>query len=205
MPTDQGLSPDSGRIRLVAMKIAEAAPIGGAELWPLSVEGYHALGEAGLMPERTELLYGLVYHKMSKSPLHSYLVQLLQELFLRHAPRGFAVRVEQPLTLTDSEPEPDLVVVRGTPADFRLQHPKTAELVVEVCVTTLDFDRSKLPAYASAGMKECWLVLGMEKRVEVYSQASGNRFTQRAVFGPRGVLKSLTIPELTIDLERLFG
>ena len=47
------------------MKAAEAlqAPVGGAKVWPLSVEAYHALGEARLIPERTELLYGFVYHK----------------------------------------------------------------------------------------------------------------------------------------------
>ena len=47
------------------MKAAEAlqAPVRGAEVWPLSVEAYHALGEARLIPERTELLYGFVYHK----------------------------------------------------------------------------------------------------------------------------------------------
>ncbi len=39
------------------------APVRGAEVWPLSVEAYHALGEARLIPERTELLYGFVYHK----------------------------------------------------------------------------------------------------------------------------------------------
>ena len=38
-------------------------PMRGAEVWPLSLEAYHALGEAGLMPERTELLYGFVYNK----------------------------------------------------------------------------------------------------------------------------------------------
>jgi len=56
------------------MKAAEAlpTPAGGAEVWPLSVEAYHVLGEARLIPERTELLYGFVYHKMSKSPLHSF-------------------------------------------------------------------------------------------------------------------------------------
>jgi hypothetical protein len=53
------------------MKIAEALqmPARDAEIWPLSVEAYHALGEAGLIPKRTELLYGFVYHKMAKSPL----------------------------------------------------------------------------------------------------------------------------------------
>ena len=46
------------------MKAAEdlQVPVRGAEVWPLSVEAYHTLGEAGLIPERTELLYGFVYH-----------------------------------------------------------------------------------------------------------------------------------------------
>jgi len=50
------------------MKAAEAlqARVRGAEVWPLSVAAYHALGEAGLIPEQTELLYGFVYHKSSK-------------------------------------------------------------------------------------------------------------------------------------------
>ena len=29
-----------------------------AQIWPLSVKAYHALGEMGLIPEKTELLYG---------------------------------------------------------------------------------------------------------------------------------------------------
>jgi hypothetical protein len=37
----------------------------GAALWPLSVAAYRALGEAGLIPQNTELLYGFVYAKIS--------------------------------------------------------------------------------------------------------------------------------------------
>src|SRR5438552_8681650 len=97
------------------MKTAEAleGPVRGAETWPLSVEAYHALGDAGLIPERTELLYGFIYHKMAKSSVHSSLVQVLQELLYRLVPRDFLVRTEQPITCADSEPEPELAVVRG--------------------------------------------------------------------------------------------
>ena len=47
------------------MKTVEAleGPLREAEIWPLSVEAYHVLGEAGLIPKRTELLYGFVYRK----------------------------------------------------------------------------------------------------------------------------------------------
>ena len=57
-----------GGLDFCKMRAAEAlqARVRGAEVWLLSVAAYHALGEAGLIPERTELLYGFVYHKRSK-------------------------------------------------------------------------------------------------------------------------------------------
>lgn len=55
-------------------------PLRGAPLWPLSVMAYRALGEMGLIPKNTELLYGFVYTKMSKSPFHSFLVVRLLRL-----------------------------------------------------------------------------------------------------------------------------
>ena len=180
-------------------------PEGGAEVWPLSVAAYHVLSETGLIPERTELLHGLVYHKMSKSPFHSFLVQVLQEMLRDALPPGCLLRTEQPITCTDSEPEPDFAIVRGKIADFRRSHPKTAELVIEVCVTSAEFDRSKLRAYASAGVKECWLVLGPEKKVEVYRFPSGTEFRQRSEHGSSEQLTSDALPALDVDLSKLFA
>jgi Uma2 family endonuclease len=187
------------------MQAAETlqAPLRGAEVWPLSVEAYHALSDARLIPERTELLYGIVYHKMSKSPLHSFLVQLLQDILHAVVPGGFVVRTEQPITCVDSEPEPDLAVVRGQVADFRREHPRTAELVIEVCVTSADYDRSKLRAYASAGVKECWLVLGREKQIEAHRQPGQGQFAERTLHGPGVRLTSTAIPSFTVDLSKL--
>ena len=34
--------------------------VAGGQLWPLSVAAYRALGDAGLIPKDTELLYGFV-------------------------------------------------------------------------------------------------------------------------------------------------
>jgi Uma2 family endonuclease len=187
------------------MKAAEVlpAPVRGAEVWPLSVEAYHALGEARLIPERTELLYGFVYHKMSKSPLHTFLVLRLLRLLQAILPPGMHLRPEQPLTCVDSEPEPDLAVVLGAEEDYRLEHPRTAELVIEVCVSSAEYDRSKLRAYASAGVKECWLVLGQEKQIEVHRQPGGGQFAQRTVHRPGAQLASAAIPSFSVDVSRL--
>ena len=77
---------------------------------PISVEQYHAISEAGIVPERTELLDGVIIGQMTKSPLHTYLVQLLVSLISTQLPAGFYVRSEQPLTLSGSEPEPEAAI-----------------------------------------------------------------------------------------------
>ena len=188
------------------MKTVEIPPVPlrGAQLWPLSLTAYRALGEAGLIPKNTELLYGLVYTKMSKSPLHTFLVVRLLRLLESVIPPGHVLRSEQPVTCLDSEPEPDVSVVHGTDNDFLADHPRTAEFVVEVCVTSRDYDRSKLRAYASAGVKECWFVLGPEKQIEVYRQPKNDQFTEHAVHGPGGALTSAALPKFTLLLDALF-
>lgn len=177
----------------------------GPQVWPLSVSAYHALGELGLIPEKTELLYGQVFHKMPKSPFHRFLVQRLLRLLRQVLPAGCFVWQEQPITCDASEPEPDLCVIRGQEDDFQTEHPRTAELVIEVCVSSHEYDRSKLRAYAVAGVKECWLVLGPERQIEVYRQPAGERYAERLILGPGGSVTSVSVPSLTVDLNGLFA
>jgi Uma2 family endonuclease len=113
----------------------------GAEVWPMSVAAYRSLGEAGFIPKNSELLYGIVYTKMSKSPPHSATVRRLLKLLQGISLPGRFISSEQPITCNDSEPEPDVSIVQGTEEDFWDEHPRTAELVIEVCVITHEFDR----------------------------------------------------------------
>ncbi len=130
-----------GSAYVLPMTAAEAAKtdMRAPQLWPLSVQAYHALGEMGLIPERTELLYGQVFCKMPKSPFHALLLMRLLDLLRRATPPGVHVRQDQPILCADSEPEPDLSVVRGSIEDYASEHPRTAELVVEVCVTSHEY------------------------------------------------------------------
>ena len=103
---------------------------------PLTVEEYHRLDEFNEHGRRTELIRGILIEKMSKSPLHSSIAKRLYDWIKPLLPRGFIVRREDPITLADSEPEPDIAVVRGSEADFLNTHPTTAELVIEVAVSS---------------------------------------------------------------------
>src|SRR5438045_9675055 len=100
----------------------------------LSVEEYHRLDEFNKNHRRTELIRGFVIEKMSKSPLHRILASRLYNLFLARLPAGFSVWKEEPLTFLDSEPEPEIALVKGTEADFLSHLPPTAELVVACAV-----------------------------------------------------------------------
>lgn len=168
--------------------------------WPLSVPAYHVLGETGLIPEKTELLYGCVYEKMPKSPLHRLLVMRLLRLLLSLVPAGFHVQPEQPITCGDSEPEPDLSVIRGGEEEYATHHPQTAELVIEVVVSSHEYDRSKLHAYASANVAECWLVLAPERQIEVYRQPNGDHYAEKLTFVIGQRLTSTALPSVTVEV-----
>src|SRR5256714_8645642 len=90
---------------------------------PLTVEEYHRLGEFNENGRRTELIRGIVIEKMSKSPLHSAIARRLYNMIKALVPAGFVVCREDPLTLADSEPEPDVAIVRGGEEQFFRAHP----------------------------------------------------------------------------------
>ena len=164
----------------------------------LSVEDYHRLGELPV-----ELLRGTIIDKMSKSPLHFTTVEDLREILLGQIQPGVILRAEGPLTFVDSEPEPDLCIVKGTKADFRHTHPTTAELVIEVAVSSLEIDRIKAHIYAEAGVKEYWIVLPEERRAEVYRSPSPAGYALQLTFTT--VLESTALPGVCVDLGRLFA
>jgi Uma2 family endonuclease len=171
----------------------------------LSVAEYHRLDEFNENGRRTELIRGILIEKMSKSPLHRIITSLLYKLFSAQLPPGFSVWKEEPMTLADSEPEPDIVVTRGRESDFASSHPTTAELVVEVAVSSAALDRQNATLYAEAGVKEYWIVLGPERRVEVYRQPVNGQYKEMRVVGPGEAIECVTLPGVRIQVSDLFA
>ncbi len=170
---------------------------------PLSIEAYQALGEMGHLGKNTELLYGVVFTKMPKSPLHASISTRLFKLVRKAASEEmYVVRSEQPITCakSGSEPEPDVSVVHGGEAEFWTSHPTTAELVIEIAVTSEDYDRNKALAYARAGVKEFWIVLVNDKRIEVRTLPGEQGYAKTESVT---VAQSTALPELRIDVAAL--
>jgi Uma2 family endonuclease len=171
---------------------------------PMSVDFYHASTELGWIDENVELLRGIPLRKMSKSPFHEYLVRFFLGLIDEVLPTGFFVTKESPLTTSDSEPEPDLMVVKGKESDFRDHHPTTAELIIEVSINTQERDRSKAAIYAEAQVAEYWLVLPEKKEILIYTQSNGREYEQRRTIS-KGKAISSVIEGLQVEVPEVFA
>jgi len=169
----------------------------------ITVEQYHRLGQTGIIDEQTELLRGVIVRKTIKSPQHSWFVQKLVEMISGQIGPGYVLRQEQPLSLVESEPEPDLAVVTGTADDYCTHHPTTTALVIEVAVTSEELDREKTTLYAESGVAEYWLVLVEKQRVERYAHHSGSQYVEFETINFDSTLVSKALPDVSVDLSAL--
>ncbi len=173
---------------------------------PISVENYHQMPDRVASGRRTELIRGLLIEKMGKSPLHASLRRYLFLLVQAAADAaGLLVLKEDPLTLADSEPEPDISVVVGQRSDYRTAHPATALLAIEVAVTSAVLDREKAALYAEANVQEYWIVLANDASIEVHTAPSAGRYTQHRVYTRGETLFSVSLPALRVELDALFA
>lgn len=171
--------------------------------WPVSE--YEQLVEQGVFGKNVELIRGIVVEKMAKSPLHCSIAKWLYDRMLPVLSAEYVLRFESPLRLADSEPEPDVAIVRGTADDVRRTHPTTAELVVEIAVSSAALDRANCGLYAEAGVKEYWIVLAKEEQVEVFTAPQEGVYALKRVVARGEVLSSVVVPGIELPLGELFA
>jgi Uma2 family endonuclease len=175
----------------------------------LTVEEYHRMIEAGILDEdeHVQLIGGFLVAMTPQGIPHARVIQRLNRLLVRAIGEDLAVRPQLPLTFEDSEPEPDLAVVRADEAQSGQHHPRTALLVIEVSGDSLSFDRGpKSAVYARAGIPEYWIVSLEEPAVEAYREpdpATGTYRTTTVVRGGHAIAPA-GVPGLAIDVAALF-
>jgi Uma2 family endonuclease len=176
-----------------------------AQISQVSVAQYHRFPERNENGRPTELIRGIIIEKMSKSPLHASISDLLCDLLTPQLPEGFVIRRDNPLTFADSEPEPDVAIVRGTRREFLNAHPTTAALVIEVAVSSAALDRENASLFAEAGVEEYWIVLPRERQIEVYRAPNEGSYAERRVVETGATLTCGSVAGLQIALDELFG
>jgi Uma2 family endonuclease len=169
--------------------------------WPVSVEAYHQMIDAGVFPPdaRIELIEGELIEMPPQGLPHVEAVRMLTQLFAPLAAQG-RLLVQLPIRMPGSEPAPDLTILApDRPAhEFGATY---ASLVVEVANTTRHFDlRRKAPLYQGHAVLETWVLDIPQQRLVVFPREGGSIVCSRgqgAKITPRGV------PEVTLDLDEL--
>jgi Uma2 family endonuclease len=147
-------------------------------LFRLSVEQYHRLIESGALAEddNVELLEGLLVQKTSKNPPHSGTITRLNVRLSALLSAAWTIRTQDPLTLDESQPEPDVAVVEKDTYDYTRRNPSAADvaLVIEVADSSLVADRvTKKRICARAGIPQYWIVNLGDGTLEVYTEPNG--------------------------------
>ncbi len=111
-----------------------------------TTQDYHRMAETGVLkPDaRVELLNGQIIDMSPIGPPHGGAVKRLNRLFSLLNKGRWLVAVQDPVQLNEnSEPEPDLMLLKPTPDDYASRHPRPEDvwLLIEVADTSVAYDR----------------------------------------------------------------
>lgn len=177
-----------------------------------SIDDYHNLGEVGILKEddRVELIEGRITDMTPIGSKHAACVDRLTNLLVKKLGDNAIVRVQNPIDLTDndSEPEPDIAILKRQ-SDFYAEHHPTASdvlLIIEVADSSMDYDRFiKIPLYAKAGIHEVWLVNLLDNTIETYRSPSSEGYGIMTRLLPAEALSPVLFPDINIKVAEILG
>jgi Uma2 family endonuclease len=140
-----------------------------------TVAEYDDMIAKGILGEndRVELIRGEIVPKMPIGDPHIARVTRLTRLFVRGLGDRATVSPQNPIRLSDSEPEPDITLLIPRDDDYASGKATPADilLLIEIADSSLDYDRNvKGPLYAENGIVEYWIVNLIDDCLEVHRQ-----------------------------------
>jgi Uma2 family endonuclease len=171
-----------------------------------SVDEYHRMVEAGILRDRrVELLAGEIVEMSPETPLHYATAKrgakYLEELLLGKAD----VRFNGPITLADSEPEPDIAIVRLPESIYNDRHPVPQDIfwLVEVAKTSLKKDLEiKAAIYATAAIPEYWVLDLSAQQLIVFRHPQAGQYVEEYSLR-EGTVMPLAFTDVSISVKRL--
>lgn len=179
-----------------------------------TIAEYHRLAELGFFEEddRVELIKGEIVQMAAKGTPHSVCETLLFRELVKLLDERAMVRGQQPIVIPkDSEPEPDLAIVRNRDDDYLSAHPSPLDvlLVIEIADSSVNYDQKvKLPLYAEAGISNYWIFNLVENCLESYSEPYQVQdkfgYRRKLIVLPNETVTLPNFPDLSLDLSKIF-
>jgi Uma2 family endonuclease len=176
----------------------------------ITVDEYEKMIESGILTKRDRvvLIRGEIVPKMSIGTPHTACVKRLNDFLGSKKCDRFLLGVQDPIRLPDSEPEPDLSLVRRRDDFYKSGHPRPDDifLVIEVADSSLDDDREVMrPLYAESGIKEYWIVNLPEQCLEVHRQPQPDgSYREIHILRYGQQVEVSTLPGLSFAVDDLF-
>jgi len=174
-----------------------------------SVQDYYRMAETGVLrPDaRVELLDGEIVDMSPIGPFHGGVVNRLTRLFILLSKDRWQLSSQNPLRLNDdSEPEPDVMLLKPSPDDYTSSHPRPADvfLLVEVSDSSWAIDvEKKLPLYGRAGVMEAWIVDLNEAAIEIHREPHFNGYGSKTILRAGDQARPLAFPDAVVDVADL--
>ncbi|MDQ2787024.1 MAG: Uma2 family endonuclease [Chloroflexota bacterium] len=172
-----------------------------------TVAEYERMIAGGILTEddRVELIEGEIIAMSPVGSRHFECVTNLLELIIGRKPDTVRVTMQNPIRLLDeSEPEPDLTIMRAKRYWRRIPTVADVLIVIEVSDSTRNYDYgTKMPLYARAGVPELWIVDLMTDRVERYTEPDMSTYQQIHHFERGSIIESAAVPELAIPVDSI--
>jgi Uma2 family endonuclease len=171
-----------------------------------SVDDYHRMVEAGILRGRhVELLTGEIVEMSPETPIH-YTTAKRGAKYLEELLSGKAdVRFNGPITLSDSEPEPDIAIVRLPESSYNDRHPAPQDIfwIVEVAQTSLKKDLEiKAVIYATAEIQEYWVLSLSAKQMIVFRNPQNGKYVEEYTI-EQGTVTPLAFADVSVSVQRL--
>ncbi|MGK7881259.1 MAG: Uma2 family endonuclease [Crocosphaera sp.] len=175
-------------------------------IYKWSIDEWRELVNSGILEGKSvELLEGEIIEMSPEGIEHSYTNQSVSD-YLRDLLKGKAqIRESHPITLDNSEPEPDIAIVRLPETIYRHHHPYPQDLywLIEVSNKTLKKDlEQKIITYARNGIPEYWVIDLKNKKLIVHTQIKNSRYSQITEY-LSGKITSQAFTDLEIDLKKI--
>ncbi|MGD1700487.1 Uma2 family endonuclease [Dapis sp. BLCC M229] len=176
-------------------------------LW--TVVEYHQMIDCGILtPEsHVELLEGRIIEMNPQRAPHAATTQRTSDYLKSQLIQQAHIRMQLPVTLSTSEPEPDIAAVHIDPKAYGDRHPSPQEIffLIEISDTTLRIDRQeKTLIYARANIPEYWVLDVGKRQAYIYRHPTPKGYQSETVLYDTGIIYPLNFASVSLSLTEMF-
>jgi Uma2 family endonuclease len=173
-----------------------------------SLDDYHQMISSGLLDNRSvELINGEIIQMAPEGVAHSFYCRGTAKYLRSILGDRAEISEAHPITLpNNSEPEPDLAIVRTPDTLYQHRHPLPADIfwLIEIANSTLVKDLGiKKDIYAQSGIPEYWVMNLQTLELVVFKDLINHEYRSEVCLNS-GDISPIAFPELLIDVSHLF-